>query len=314
MDQTDALKLLISEYPLFKDEEVRIVKQFNATDGRVYNCFLIETSKPGYKRFVAKSFVRNPDSLKREWSLLKLLRQKNAYAPRLVIDDHEPERFLLMEYIDGIAASKAVEVAADKDVLFSQLGEATGLANSVELETFGNILEPSDISWKQYVLSSLEDKQRVVKGLIKQELYNEVVAIINRTSHVLDSESEGKAMLVHHDIYLENFLVSSTGDKVTLIDYGIAYGGRPLFDLAKFYIWDLTRYPAQRDSFLTAYGKYVQIPANFNEVMKFYLFFEVFGMIAYFQKISATKERDEALIVLENLVHSKGTITVLLRD
>lgn len=307
-----ALKVLLEEYPSLTDQNTKIVKQLVAADGRVYNSFLVESDKPGFEKFIAKSFVHNPASLRREWMLLAMLQDHQAHAPRLLVEDHEPERFLLMEYIDGFPASKAVKQGYDVAAIFQGVGEATGMANNIELETFGNILEPSGITWKEYVLSSLDRKIQSVKSYMSADFFSNVERAVSETRHVLDEETKGKPILIHHDIYLENFLVRSQDKQFVLIDYGIAYGGRPLFDLAKFFIWDLIHYPEQRDNFLKAYSRYVELPGNFNEIMKFYLLFECFGMIAYFDKIKPSKGRDETLIVLEDLVNGTGIITALI--
>lgn len=312
MNPTRALETLLNEYPQLADQNTKIVKQFVAADGRVYNSFLVESDKPGFEKFIAKSFVHNPDSLRREWMLLTMLQNHQAHAPHLLVEDHEPEHFLLMEYIDGIPASKAVKQGYDVSIVFQGVGEATGMANSIELETFGNILEPTDITWKDYVLSSLDRKIQSVKPHVTEEFFVKVEEAVSETRHILDEETKGAPMLIHHDIYLENFLVRNQDKQVVLIDYGIAYGGRPLFDLAKFYIWDLMHYPEHKDIFLNAYSQYVELPENFNEIMKFYLLFECFGMIAYFEKIEAKKDCDDALAVLKDLVNGTGDITALI--
>lgn len=312
MNPTQALTTLLKEYPELANYNTQIAKQFVAVDGRVYNSFLVKSDKPGFETFIAKSFVHNPDSLRREWLFLGMLQQHHAHAPRLLVDDHQPEHFLLMEYIDGIPASKAVKQGHDIDALFRGVGEATGMANSIELETYGNVLEPSGITWKEFVDSSLERKMQAAKPFLSEDYFAKVEQAVAETRHIMDEESRGKPMLVHHDIYLENFLVRNSDKQVILIDYGIAYGGRPLFDLAKFFIWDLVHYPDQKDNFLTSYSKYVTLPENFNEVMKFYLLFECFGMIAYFDKIEAQKDRDDALAVLKDLVDGTGAIMSLL--
>lgn len=313
MDKNEALKLLIKEYPFLTNKHTRLVKQFAAADGRISNCFLAESNKEGFGRFIAKSFVHNPDSLMQEWVFLGLLEQKEAHAPRLLVKEHKPEHFLLMEYIDGIPASQALVQGHDPADIFRKIGEATGMTHGIELDTFGSILEPSDISWKENVLERLGEKLQVVQPLVDKRLFKAVSDTVEATKHILDDESRGKPVLIHHDIYLENFLVKKADNQIVLIDYGIAYGGRPLFDLAKFYIWDLTRYPEQKDNFLRAYSNYVTLPPNFNEVMKFYLLYECFGMIAYFHKIGATKDRDDAIGVLEDIVYGEGVISELIR-
>jgi fructosamine-3-kinase len=312
MNKTLAREMLLAEYPFLQMESVRIKKQFVSSDGRVSNTYLVESNKRGFEKFIAKSVVHHPESLKKEWIFLNLLQQKKAHAPRLLIKQHQPINFLLMEYIDGITASEALQNGQDTANIFKKIGETTGLANSVQLKSFGDILNPTDISWKEFQMDRLNNALPLVKKLVKKDLYCRLTEIIKSTQHILDTESKGRPMLVHHDIYLENFLVNKRNELI-LIDYGIAFGGRPLFDLAKFYIWDLSKYPKQKSNFLNAYSKHVSLPPNFNEVMKFYVIRECFGMMDFFHKIEDFKARDLAINVLNDLANNEGIISELLR-
>ncbi len=309
MDAINAAQLLIEEYPSFKNRNIKIAKQFIATDGRISNTFLIESDLKGFDTFIAKSFVHHPESLKSEWIVLKLLQEKNAPAPRLLIPEHEPVYFILMEYVDGIPASEAIKRGHNINDIFRKMGETTGKANSIELNTYGDIVHPSDISWKVYFMERLTAKLPLIRSVLGEEIFTSVMKLIDDRKYILDSESEGKPMLVHHDIYLENFLLEKETGELILIDYGIVFGGRPLFDLAKFYIWDLSKYPEQKDTFLKAYSRYVQLPSNFTDVMTFYVIRECFGMIDFFNKIGDLKMRNEAVSVLTDIINKKGVIT-----
>jgi predicted Ser/Thr protein kinase len=172
MNSRQAMELLIEEYPFLEEGNIRIIKQFVATDGRVSNTFLVESDKKGYERFIAKSFVHHPESLKKEYMVLQLLQQKQAPAPKLLIPNHELIHFLLMEYIDGIPASEALQQGHDISDIFNKIGETTGKANSIELETFGDILNPSSISWKEYFMEKLTAKLPLIQSLAGQDLFN----------------------------------------------------------------------------------------------------------------------------------------------
>lgn len=312
MNKEQALGLVVQEYPILGNRNTRIEKQFISTDGRISNTFLVETDNPEFKKFVAKSFVHHPESLRKEWVVLKLLRKKNGHAPQLLVPDHEPQNFLLMEYVEGIPASEALKQGHNRNDIFRKVGQATGIANSVELEKFGDILHPSDLSWKDYQMERLNNALPLVESLVDQELFGKIQEAIEKTKYILDGESKGKPALVHHDIYLENFILNQKTGEMVLIDYGIAFGGRPLFDLAKFYIWDLSKYPEQRENFLQGYSQFVNLPSNFNEVMKFYIVRECFGMIDFFHGTKDFKTRDDAINTLRDLVGNEGAISKLL--
>ncbi|MBX6334601.1 aminoglycoside phosphotransferase family protein [Candidatus Saccharibacteria bacterium] len=312
MNPENALKTLLEEYPFLDKTATKIIKQFVSADGRTYNTFLVESAPPCTK-FIAKSFVHDSETIKREWVALRMLQEKGAHAPRLLVSDHEPQNFLLLEYIDGIPASRAVKQGNHSvSEIFRSIGETAGITNSIELDTFGNILEPSGQSWKGLILEKLDKKLETVRHIFDEPFFAKLIQALEETKHVLDEETKDKPMLVHHDFYLENFLIKENGD-VILIDYGIAFGGRPLFDLAKFYIWELTRFPEQKETFLQAYGKSVPLPANLSEVMCFYVLYECLGMIVYFDKIGANEAKNEAIETLKDAVNKKGIITELLQ-
>src|SRR5207248_1355205 len=109
MNIHDATSLLLSEYPELKDSDLEILKQFRSESGRIFNTFLVKTTKPGLQRFIAKAFVHHPESLEKEWTVLRLLEKRDFRAPKLMIPDHKPIDFLLLEYIDGVTASQAIK-------------------------------------------------------------------------------------------------------------------------------------------------------------------------------------------------------------
>lgn len=311
MNKTIALEVLLQEYPFLQKQSTRIKKQFVFSDGRTSNTFLVESNKSGFEKYIAKSFVHHSNSLIKEWTLLQLLHKKHAKAPRLLVPDHKPVSFLLMEYIDGVSARDALAAGKDEREIFHKLGETTGQINSIELENFGDIFNPDTDSWKDSQLEKLENAWPLVRSLLEKDISDGVRNLIEEKKYILDEESKGPPQLVHHDIYLDNFLLTQKNELI-LIDYGIAFGGRPLFDLAKFFIWDLSLYPDQKEVFLDMYKKYVPLPSNFSDVMTFYVIRECFGMIDFFHKINDKKARDLALSVLRDFAFKQGALYRLL--
>ncbi len=311
MTPLEAKKQILSEYPFLVNENVKIIIQFSSSDGRVSNAFLVTSEKKGFEKFVAKSFVHKPESLEREYIVLKMLEENNVQAPRLLLHNHHPKHFLLLEYIEGVPASDLVTNVNETERIIKEIGISVGKLNSIQVDHFGNLLEPTQISWKEYQLEKLFAKKDLVYSILQEDLYKKVEKVINDRMYILDEESKKEAVLVHHDIYLDNFIVKSDGNLI-LIDYGITFGGRPLYDLAKFFIWDLSKHSDQKSNFLSAYSKYISLPDNFTDVMTFYVIRECFGMIDFFTKVNDLLMREIAISTLHDLVLEEGTITELI--
>jgi len=311
MNTYQAKDLLLSEYSFLKSSHVQIIKQYISTDGRISNTFLVQSTHTKFERFIAKSFVHNSDSLRREYNALKILEEKDVPVPKLLIHDHVPQDFLLLEFIDGKSAGEIIKNTANIDHIFEKIGETTGKCNAVNVSFFGNLLEEKSLTWKEYQLERLDSKRDLVEKFLDKDLFMKITHLIEESKYILDQESNTSPVLVHHDIYMDNFLLRKDGELV-LIDFGIAFGGRPLYDLAKFFIWDLSKYPLQKSVFLSSYSKYVEIPENFKDIMSFYIIRECFGMIDFFTKVDHPKMRDHAILTLKNLVNGEGVISELI--
>lgn len=314
MTVKEAKEKIAEEYPSLLNDNIEIIKQFVSPDGRVSNVFLVKSSKIGFERFIAKSFVHDQKSLEKEWVILKLLHDENANAPRLLIPNQKPVSFILLNYIEGVIATDALAQGFDEVDLFRKMGETAGRVNSIKLNTVGDILNPTNISWKDYFLERLSNGIPTVKSLFDDNLFDALLKEIENLKLVLDEESKKPPRLVHHDIYLDNFILDKRSNELILIDYGIVFGGSPLFDLGKFYIWTLTKYPDQKNNFLDNYSKYVDLPENLNEVLKLYTIKELFGMIDFFKKIGDERMKTESLSTLREYIEGYGIISQLLKS
>lgn len=308
MTLNDAKKIIIKEYPFFSTEQLKIVKQFVSPDGRTYNAFLIESSREGFKKFIAKSIFYKQSSLDKEFKVLNIINKYKINAPKLLIPKHKPRNFLLLEYIEGILAEEALSQGYNAVLMFKKLGELTGKVNSIEVDTFGDLLNPSSITWKEYQLERLNHGIPIIKSLLEDDLFEKLTEMIDSLKYVLDEESKGKPRLVHHDFWFDNFILRKEDEELFLLDFAIAFGGRPIYDLAKFYIWVLCNYPTQQKIFLDSYSKYIELPDNFNDVLKFYTIRELLGMADFFTIIKDEKMQKETIDSLKELINEQGKL------
>lgn len=307
-----AYELLLEEYPILRDAHVTIIKQFSATDGRPFNTFLVESEKNGFRKFIAKGQVVHKYTLEGERKILQLLNKRNADAPRLLMPDHPVKHLLLLEFVEGISAAEMFKRGEEvRGEVFSEIGNAVGKLHMTPATHFGDLEKGNGISWGEYLTSKIIERLEGGKDLTG-DLYDEAKRLFESLKEVIRSESEGEPVLIHRDIYFENFILQKGTSKAILLDYGMAIGGRPLYDLAKFYILELYKQPQYRDSFLTSYSKYISLPDDFSARMTLYILKEALGMINFFNEIGDFTHRDHAFLVLKQLARREGKIVDLI--
>lgn len=305
------LDLLLEEYPIFSGSDLVVEKQYKASNNRVYNTFLISSSKIGFEKFVAKGVYYEVNKLELEWIALNLLQKKKSDSPKLLFPKHKPDDFLLLEFIEGKTATEVVIDPENRNKLFEEIGSALGKLHTTKVGNFGSLIDKSKITWKEYVDAKLFERLHGVAALISKELYKDSENLFISLKNVLESESK-MPVLIHRDIYLDNFIVRKNSGHAILIDYGMALGGRPFYDLAKFYIWELSRYPEQKDIFLNAYQKYVFLSDNFKDMMRIYTLNELLGMIGFANNQKNKERMNNSIKVLDELVKNVGIISQLL--
>ncbi len=312
LNSEQAKALLIQEYPILKNSNLQIVKQFVSEKGRGYNTFLIESNLEGFLKFVAKGIVFDTQSLELEWKTLTILSQRHANAPLLLIPDHVPQNFLLLEYIDGINLSELVKDKTQINKAFELAGIATGKLHSIQLERFGSLLSSQCANWDNYLTTKTNERLLGVKELVSEQLYKKCGSLFDALKDIVYSESLGEPILIHRDIYFDNFILKQNSNDAILIDYGMTMSGRPFYDFGKFYILELYKYPEYKNVFINAYANYSIIPSNFNELLKVYILTEALGMIGFYSRIGEIKGLEHAILVLDELTSNKGIIFELI--
>lgn len=313
----DVVSKIINEYPFLKNSNLKVLKQFVLSDGRVSSTYLVTSNKKGFEKFVAKTFneyskeKEEKDELIKEYKILKLLEKKNILAP-VALSPKEPINFLLMSFMKGESGAVVAKDKNEASTLFEKIGTEAGKINSVEMDNFGNLVTGEKINWENLVIGEYKGVREAVKKLLDQATFEKAQEQLKGYEYLIKDEAKGAPVLVTHDFYLDNFLYDRKTKRAVYIDYGIAMIGRPLYDLAKFYIWTLNEYPEQKDNFMKGYIRSVNLPEDYADRIKMYIIRECFGMIRFFNTMNDKKEMENTIKFLQDFLSGKSHIQKLL--
>src|SRR5476651_2020420 len=148
---------ILEEYPVLNGSQMNIKTRFQSSDrSRFYNTYLVESSLEGFEKFVAKGSANakfRQKELGTEWRALNLLQ-----SPALLLPDHMPQTFLLLEYIEGRTAAEMVLSGEDRAETFYQSGRAARRVHSIAVPSFGSLSSPSNADWKAYFDSNMQER------------------------------------------------------------------------------------------------------------------------------------------------------------
>lgn len=99
-----------------------------------------------------------------------------------------------------------------------------------------------------------------------------------------------------------------------ILDFGLLRGGRPFFDLGKFYLLILMEFPQYDRHFVRGYKKYIKLDENSPILLKFYIILEILGMMPFFNSIGNEKMLDKVLEGFNGLSSNKGVLNDLINN
>lgn len=304
------LEAILLEYSILQDAELTILKQFISPTERAYNTFLVGTKD---KIFVAKGITGQTASvsnLETEWEALKILDDKNV--PKLIFPNHKPIQYLLIEYIEGDSAADLLTENNNPNKIFSLIGNALGAIHGTRVDHFGSLIDSHPIFWNEYVRERFSERIHGIKQIIDKQLFDKTLEKFHSLEHVLEGEDKRPPAIIHRDAYSENFIISKDFSRAILIDFAMAIGGRPLFDVAKFYTTELSNKPEYRDDFLDAYQKHIPRDNNFVDELTLYIILECVGFIGFNDVNKNIAGRDSGIEILKQTVGGYGVMKSLL--
>lgn len=309
LTKRQAIDILLEEYPQLKDRGLMVLKQFKSLDGREYNTFLIETTEGKY---VAKGNVYDVANLSLEKYFLDIL-QNSQCSPSLIFPEITPKTFLIMSYIDGSDANSLLQsssVEKQKEI-FTSIGKTLKKVHSVNVKCFGNPLKKDSEDYFKDLQDKLTGRLSFAKKHLSGTESQLLESLLADCKEVVKKDCTNKPVITHRDIYVDNFIIQKSTEKAVLIDFAMARGGRPFYDLGKFYIADISRYPECHESFLEGYGESLQ-SNEYNSLVVFSVILELTGQLGWFKSINDKIHFERSLKFLKEISKKEGVLWELL--
>lgn len=307
---------ILNEYPFLEGHELSIKKPLQSPGDHAHNTYLVESTKKGFEIFVAKGskgalkWINQEQQLITEWNALNRLQDRPDIAPVLLLPEHQPQNFLLLEYIDGETVSERLLSEAHQDEILYQAGLTAGKLHTIQVKTFGDLYSPSSIDWKSYLDQRVHERLQSIPdsnlAQATQHLYNDT-----SLRYALKEECDEIPVILQRNMYFRNFMIRKQKGNTVIIDYAHAMGGRPFFDLAKLYLMEFYNHPEYNiDTFLQGYHEHISRSPDFNEQMKLYIMITAINMMYFSHKY---KNEWYPMKVLYELTSQTGRITELLK-
>ena len=309
-DYREVSDTILREYPNIRPKYLIISKQFFSPTGREYNTFLLQTTDG---LLVAKGITKHTNSVSKldtEWAALKILNGKNV--PKLIFKDHRPEQYLLIEFLEGFGAADLLTENTKIEIVFNLIGDALGKIHGVPVNNFGSLVDIQPVIWSEYIKSKFSERMSGIKNLVDKDLFKKTISIFHNLEGLLERENHQPPVVIHRDAYSENFIIAKDFSKALMIDFAMAMGGRPLFDVAKFFTTELFRRPQYRDDFLNSYQRHIPLGTDFFQELTLYILLECAGFIAFNHATNNFSSRDSCITTLKETVGNFGVMKSLL--
>jgi len=306
----EVLNQIQAEYPQLRNPNLRVIKQYRSKDGRLYNTFLIESRGEKFDRFIAKGKTHTNSDLEVEREVLILLEKEKFDAPRLLFPAHIPQNFILITLIDGESATSLIQKATHNSKIFRLIGIALKALHQVETPSFGKFWEGENTDWFEFMAKKFTER---ITPWMPVKAIKPAKELFCECEPILKQESKENPVLIHRDIYTDNFLIDPEITKATLIDFAMTLEGRPVYDLAKFYVLNLYYYPQHQEDFLTGYDCIART-AETKLLLKINIAIELMGMIGSRKTREDDKNLKAAQCKLIELFENRGPLDDLLND
>src|SRR5207253_6150736 len=110
------------------------------------------------------------ETLLAEWHSLRLL-SGSGVAPALLVPDHEPRQFLLIEYVRGSSAHDLLESGADGHEVFHLMGRALVDLHRTPVERFGALAGAEGVGWEEHTRRKILSDLQVCRGILPGDLH-----------------------------------------------------------------------------------------------------------------------------------------------
>ena len=216
---------LLKSFEFRLDEEIKNVK--TVTGGCINNTYLLLTES---KKYFLKLNSSNLSNLfKTEKLGLELLSStKTIRIPKVILQEEDPEQYLLIEFIDSNPES--INYWADFGKRLAQLHKNTSLSFGLDYDNYIGSLHQSNKqhnNWIDFFISERIKPQLKLATKNSFELNNYFEPLYKELKNILPNE---KPALLHGDLWSGNQMPDEKG-RPCIYDPAVYYGNREV-DLA----------------------------------------------------------------------------------
>jgi aminoglycoside phosphotransferase (APT) family kinase protein len=154
-------------------------------------------------------------------------------VPELLLHDPEPPPILVMKYTPGISveAARTVSPWIEAGWILRALHDLPAPAGLPKFDWFGRAWNDFLVTWSRHVVRGLRGKIALPHGLLTS-LERQLVS-------GFETLPEPSRVFLHGDCAFVHFILSPGGRRIrSLIDFGDAGTGDPMWDIATMVLWD----------------------------------------------------------------------------
>lgn len=224
---------------------------------------LAEDENPLLLRF----FVRDPDAIRKEWSLLGLVNIR-VPAPMLCCTAEDNSvtghPYILMQWVEGQRLETVVGSLKSDEVkhLGESLGETLAAIHSFEFDQAGffgenlQIVTPMEMSGAGLLAYAKECLTNpMVEERLDADFVKRTIRFVEKENILLD-EWAGKPCLTHCDFNSSNILVNTTAglwEVAAVLDWEFAISGTPFFDFGNLLRAPVGEIPGMEEAVANGY-------------------------------------------------------------
>lgn len=302
LTNNDVIQTLNKEYPELREYSLIVHKQFVSITGRTYNTFLVEALDSPYGVFVAKSYCFDNQNLEDEVHVMNFLRNTDIFIPKILFQYKTGNMFLVIDFIDGTNAAELMHNQSDVNNVYRSIGNSLRRLYSVHVPYFHRFWENDRTVWNEHIQNKFEER---LTRKIDPKYVDHIRKIYQKGLPAINEDAKAGPVLIHRDIYSDNFIIEKNTGKAILIDFAMARGGRPFYDLAKFYISNLVKHPHCQDTFLKHLGVIDRSESAYT-MLRAYIVIELLGMINFYDSIGEKEQLDHTRQCLRELATERG--------
>jgi len=220
----------------------------------------------------------------------------------------------LISYIEGVSPNDVLIKVCHNEAsnIFNSIGRTLRKVHTIKLKSFGNPLTNEKIDYHEYLKGKLSSRLNSSKKYLSNIEYDSILSMLNKCDPIVENECSKSPVITHRDVYADNFIIENKTANAYIIDFAMAEGGSPFYDLGKLYISDIYRFPQFHSSFIRGYFDEKIIPRKERSLILYSIILELTGQLGWYGSIKNKKYLEKSLQKIKEISRNEGILWELL--